>query len=145
MECKSGLHEAGGNEEAAVERLRKKGKKTQETRLGRETSAGRIGVYTDVDKKVGAMVEFLARAHRWPPAPIANSPPTWPSNWRWAGATTPEELLKLPSPSKPGQTLGEQKDDMFNRIREVFNMARSSAIDGRAAAMPTRRAAPGLW
>ncbi len=45
------------------------------------------------------------------------------------GAKTPDELLKQPSPSKPGQTLGQVKDDMFNRIREVFNLARIVRID----------------
>jgi elongation factor Ts len=40
------------------------------------------------------------------------------------GASTADELLSQPSLAKPGQTLGEQKDDMFNRIREVFNLGR---------------------
>ena len=99
--------------QAAVEWLRKQGIKTQETRLGRETSAGRIAVYADVDKGVGAMVELMCES-----APVASSPEfaqfandlakqlaTGP------GAKTAEELLKQPSPGKPGQTLGEQKDD----------------------------------
>src|SRR5439155_23591913 len=40
------------------------------------------------------------------------------------------ELLDQPSPSKPGKTLREVKDDMFNRIREVFNVGRLARIDG---------------
>src|SRR5439155_13526739 len=39
------------------------------------------------------------------------------------------ELLDQPSPSKPGKTLREVKDDMFNRIREVFNVGRLARID----------------
>jgi elongation factor Ts len=39
----------------------------------------------------------------------------------------------LPAPSKPGETLGEQKDDMFNRIREVFNIGRVFRFDGLSA------------
>ena len=135
MECKAALLEAGGNEEEAVRTLREKGKKTQETRLGRETSAGRIGVYTDADKKVGAMVEFLCES-----APVATSPETKQFATDLAkaaalnaGATSAEALLKLPAPSKPGQTLGEQKDDMFNRIREVFNIGRIVRFDGLCA------------
>ena len=46
------------------------------------------------------------------------------------GAKTPEELLAQPSPSKAGSTLGEVKDDMFNRIREVFNVGRLVRFDG---------------
>jgi elongation factor Ts len=38
-------------------------------------------------------------------------------------------LLAQPSPSKPGQTLAEVKLDMFNRIREVFNLSRIVRID----------------
>ena len=41
-----------------------------------------------------------------------------------------DELLAKPSPSKPGHTLGEVKDDMFNRIREVFKVGRIARIDG---------------
>ncbi|HVU87974.1 MAG TPA: translation elongation factor Ts, partial [Pirellulales bacterium] len=47
MDCKKALQEVGGNEDAAVEFLRKQGIKTAETRIGRETSAGRIAVYVD--------------------------------------------------------------------------------------------------
>ncbi len=131
MDCKKALQEAGGDQEAAVELLRKQGIKTAETRIGRETSAGRVAVYVDMAKGVGAMVELQCES-----APVASSPDfvqfandlakqlaTGP------GAKTPEELLKQPSPSKPGQTLGEVKDDMFNRIREVFNLARIVRID----------------
>ena len=69
MECKKALQETGGDEEAAVERCASRAKRPQETRLGRETSAGRIAVYTDMDKGVGAMVELLCES-----APVATSP-----------------------------------------------------------------------
>ena len=131
MDCKRALEETGGDQEAAVKALREQGKKTQETRLGREMSAGRVAVYTDMAKGVGAMVEFLCES-----APVAGSPETAQYANDLAkqlalgpGAKTAEELLKQPAPSKPGQTLGDQKDDMFNRIREVFNVGRLIRID----------------
>ncbi len=40
------------------------------------------------------------------------------------GAATADELLAQPSPSKPGETLGQQKDDLFNRMREVVKVGR---------------------
>ena len=43
---------------------------------------------------------------------------------------THEELLKQPSPSKPGMTVGEQRDELFNRIRERFDLGRMVRIDG---------------
>lgn len=132
MDCKQALTESGGDKEAAKDLLRKKGLKIQEGRGGRETAFGRFGIYTGIDKPAGAIVELKCES-----APVAGSPEfiqlandmaqqlaTGP------GATTPEELLKQPSPSHPGKTLGEVKDDMFNRIREVFNVGRMAKLEG---------------
>ena len=46
------------------------------------------------------------------------------------GAVSGDELLDQPSPSKPGVTLREQKDELFNRIREVFNVGRMRRVEG---------------
>jgi elongation factor Ts len=46
------------------------------------------------------------------------------------GAASADELLDQPSPSHPGITLREQKDELFNRIREVFNVGRMVRFDG---------------
>jgi elongation factor Ts len=132
MDCKQALTEAAGDKEAAKDILRKKGLKIQEGRGGRETAFGRFGIYTGTDKKAGAIVELKCES-----APVAGSPEfiqlandlaqqlaTGP------GAATAEELLKQPSPSQPGKTLGEIKDDMFNRIREVFNVGRMAKLEG---------------
>jgi len=134
MDCKKALQESSGDQDAAVELLRKKGIKTQETRIGRETTAGRIAVFTDLSKGVAAMVELQCES-----APVANSPEFVQYANDLAkqlalgpGAKTADELLAQPSPSKPGQTLGQIKDDMFNRIREVFNLARILRIDAPA-------------
>lgn len=136
MDCKQALSEAGGDENQAVELLRKKGIKTKETRIGRETSAGRIAVYTDFAKGVGAMIELQCES-----APVAGGKEfaqlandlarqlaTGP------GATSGEELLKQPAPGNAGQTLGDVLDDMYNRIREVFKLGRVVRIDGPCGA-----------
>ena len=44
MDCKNALKETDGDQEAAVEWLRKKGLKTMEKRSGRDTAFGRMGV-----------------------------------------------------------------------------------------------------
>jgi|SRR6185295_1307125 len=126
MECKRALQETGGDPKAAVEWLRKQGIKTKETRIGRETTAGRIAVYADVAEGVGAMIEIKCES-----APVAGSAEfkTFANDLarqlaKGPGAKTADELWKQPSPSKPGQTLGDVRDDMFNRIREVFNLGR---------------------
>ena len=131
MDCKRALVEADGDEEQAIDLLRKAGKKTMEKRAGRETTGGRIAVYTDLDAGVGAMVELLCES-----APVANNEEfiqltgdlvkqlaTGP------GAQTPDDLLGQPSPGNPSQTLKEQFDDLNHRIREVFRLKRIARID----------------
>ena len=126
MDCKRALKEAEGDENAAIESLRKQGIKTQMIRQDRETSEGRFAIYTDFASPVAAMIELRCES-----APVANHQEfvqlaadiaqqlaTGP------GAATPDELLDQPSPSQPDITLRDQKDDLFNRIREVFNLAR---------------------
>jgi elongation factor Ts len=131
MDCKKALEETGGDPSAAEEHLRKQGRKTQETRIGRETSTGRIAIYADVEKGAGAMVELMCES-----APVAGN-----AEFRQLandlakqlatgpGAATAEELLAQPSPSKPGQTLAMQKDDLFNRMREVMKVGRILRIN----------------
>jgi elongation factor Ts len=132
MECKKALTESKGDEEAAIRWLREQGIKTQETRLGRETGAGRIAVYVDLAKKVGAMVELQCES-----APVAGSPDFKQFANDLAkqlalgpGAKSGDELVKQPSPSASGKTLANVKDDLFNRMREVFNVGRVARIDG---------------
>lgn len=132
MECKRALESSGGDETAAIEMLRKQGKKTMASRAGRETQFGRFGVYADVARGVGALVEL--RCESAPvvgnsdfvqlAADLARQLATGP------GASTGDELLAQPSPGRKGQTLADQKDDLSNRIREVFNIARMVRIDG---------------
>jgi elongation factor Ts len=67
MECKAALQETGGNEEQAIELLRKKGLASAAKRAGRATSNGLVGSYIHMGGKVGVLVEvncetdFVAR------------------------------------------------------------------------------------
>jgi elongation factor Ts len=131
MDCKRALTEADGDPEAAIEALRKAGKKTMEKRGGRETSAGRIAMVAGLDPGIGALVELRCES-----APVANNEEFTALARDLAqqlafgpGATTPEQLLAQSSPGKPGQTLQQQFDDLTNRIREVFRVARICRID----------------
>jgi elongation factor Ts len=135
MDCKKALQETNGDEDKALEHLRKQGIKTKETRLGRETSAGRIAVYTDFAKGVAAMIELQCES-----APVAGGKEfaqfandlakqlaTGP------GASSGDELLKQSVPGKSG-TFGDALDDMYNRIREVFKLGRVTRINGACGA-----------
>ncbi|HMO83554.1 MAG TPA: translation elongation factor Ts [Lacipirellulaceae bacterium] len=131
MDCKKALEESDGDKEAAKQKLRESGKKLMSIRQDRATEEGRIGVYASVGGKVGAIIELQCES-----APVAQNEEfvqlandlaqqlaTGP------GAKTPEELWAQPSPSKKGATLEQQRDDLQNKIREVFRLARIERID----------------
>jgi elongation factor Ts len=133
MKCKEALQASGGDEQAAIDWLRKDNIKVQESRIGRETSFGRMGFYIDWDKGVGALVEVLCES-----APVASNAEfvTLANDLAkqlalGKGAATNDELLAQPSPSKTSQTLREQMLDLANRIREVFKVGRIARIDGK--------------
>ena len=130
MECKKALVESNGDVEAAKQKLRESGKKFMGKRQDRATEEGRIGVYTSLSDRVGAMIELQCES-----APVAANEEfiqladdlakqlaTGP------GANSADELWAQPSPSA-GKTLEDQRDDLQNKIREVFRLARLERID----------------
>ncbi len=131
MKCKWALEQTGGDEKAAIELLRKEGAKFTEQRGQRETSSGRIAVYADLEKGVGAMVELQCETDpvaknegfRQLADMLAQQLATGP------GAATPEELLSQPAPGTDGETLQEKFNDLVNQIREVFRLPRILRID----------------
>jgi elongation factor Ts len=131
MECKAALAETNGDMEAAKRNLREAGKKFMGKRQDRTTEEGRIGVFASINDGVGAMVELQCES-----APVASNEEfiklaedlakqlaTGP------GAKTPEELWSQPSPSRKGMTLEDQRDELQNKIREVFRIARLERFD----------------
>ncbi len=133
MECKSALSEAGGDEDKAVAILRERGEKLDEKRSTRETAFGRFGLYCGMNKKNGAIVELKCES-----APVTqNEEFVRLCNDLAEGlalASGPidssDALLALPSPSKSGLTLGDQKAELFNRIREKFEVGRMAKMEG---------------
>jgi len=132
MDCKKALTASNGDMDGAVRWMRENGLKIQSGRSDRVTDFGRFGLF--FNGKLGAMVELKCES-----APVtqnddfitlandlAKQLATGP------GAATGEELLNQPSPSKSGSTLREQKDELFNRIREVFNVGRIVRFEGRS-------------
>ena len=132
MDCKRALTECEGDEDSAINWLRERGAKTMEKRADRETAFGRMGIYVSLNPGVGAMVELMCES-----SPVtqnkefiqladdlARQLATGP------GATTADQLLDQPSPSQTGSTLRQVKDDLCNKIREVFNVGRFVRLDG---------------
>ncbi len=58
MECKEALTECDANVESAIEWLRRKHKGKLDERADRDTGEGRVAVYIDENRKVGAIVEL---------------------------------------------------------------------------------------
>ena len=71
MECKNALTEASGNEEQAIEILRKRGLASAKKREGRIAAEGAVGSYIHMGGKVGVLVEvncetdFVARGEEF--------------------------------------------------------------------------------
>lgn len=71
VDCKNALVEANGDENAAVEILRKKGMATAGKKAGRVTAEGVVGSYIHMGGKVGVLVEincesdFVARGEEF--------------------------------------------------------------------------------
>lgn len=131
MKCKKALVEAGGDMEAAKDALRKEGEKFIDGRGDRTTEEGRIAIYTDIENGPCAMVELQVES-----APVAANEDVIALANDLAkqlatgpGAATPDELWEQPSPSQAGKTLKEVRDEIVNRIREVFRMPRILRID----------------
>ena len=57
MDCKKALVEAQGNEEAAIEILRKKGVATAAKKAGRTAAQGLVAAYIHSNNKVGVLIE----------------------------------------------------------------------------------------
>jgi elongation factor Ts len=58
MDCKNALTEAGGNEEQAIEALRKRGLASAQKKGGRIAAEGAVGSYIHMGGKVGVIVEI---------------------------------------------------------------------------------------
>ncbi len=130
MDCKKALTESNGDIEGAIRWLRENGATLQTKRADRATEFGRFGLY--FDGQVGAIVELKCES-----APVTQNEEFIELSDGLAkqlatgpGASSGEELLDQPSPTRSGQTLRDQRDDLFNRIREVFNVGRMARFDG---------------
>lgn len=130
MECKSALTEANGNEEQAIEILRKKGKAGADKKAGRITAEGAVGSYIHMGGKVGVMVEvncetdFVARGEEFQQLVkdiamhIAASDPKYLNR-----AEVPAEALDKEREILSGQLKNDPKnaskpEDVLNKIIE---------------------------
>ncbi len=132
MDCKKALVESDGDQDGAIEKLKERGLKKLKDRSDRSTEFGGFGLYVGVDKSAGALVELKCES-----APVTKNEDFLQLAQDLAtqlatgpGAASADELLAQPSPSQKGMSLNDQKNDLFNRIREVFNVGTMVRFEG---------------
>jgi len=131
MDCKRALQETDGDKEAALRKLRESGKKIMAMRQDRSTDEGRVAIYTSLKPGVGAMIELQVES-----APVANNDEVIQLASDLAqqlatgpGARAPDDLWQQEAPSRKGVSFQQWKDELENKIREVFRLSRILRID----------------
>jgi len=134
MDCKKALQETGGDEDQAMELLRKRGAAAAEKKAGRTMAEGRIGSYLDKEKAVAALVEMQCET-----APVSNNPEfkTLADNIAKHAALAGDANVETIGSEKfiddQGKTVQDLIHDVLNRIRENMKIARVARVAGRSA------------
>ncbi len=131
MKCKAALQEANGDLDKAVDLLRKQNKDAQDKVGGRETAEGRIGVFIDPTKKVGAILELRCET-----APVAKNElfvqlaNDLAKQIAYHEPASPDALLEQPFVDDPKRTVRERIGDLVSMMRENMKPARFARMAG---------------
>jgi elongation factor Ts len=131
MKCKAALIEANGDMEKAVEILRKQNKDAQDKFVSREVAEGRIAVFIDPTKKVGAILEM--RCETAPTAKndlfvrLAND---LARQVALQAAGGPEDLLKAPYIDEAKKSVNDRIGEVVGLIRENMKVSRFARLSG---------------
>lgn len=132
MDCKQALIEAGGDFDAAIDYLRKKGQKVSARRSDREANEGVIVTSVSDDGSVGAVAEvncetdFVARNEEF--QAFADE------IVRLVLAERPSDIEVLKSLSLPsGKTVGTALDEMTGKIGEKIDIRRFAVVEAENA------------
>jgi len=126
MECKQALTECNGDVEAATDWLRRKHKGKLSERAGRETSEGRISVYLDEARKVGAIIALQCET-----APVAKNDffvglaDAFAKNVAEGNEAAPDPEVIRKDPD-----LDRMFTDVFGRLREAMNLSACRRVEG---------------
>jgi elongation factor Ts len=133
MECKQALTECSGNEQAAIEWLRKRHKGKMDERAHRETGEGRIFVYIDDAGKTGAIIDLRCET-----APVAKNEQFCALGDKIArhvasqadSAPSPQSVLDASSVTDPNKTVNDLIADTYGRLRETIKLAACRKLTG---------------
>jgi elongation factor Ts len=136
MDCKKALEECAGNEEQAMELLRKRGAAAAEKKAGRATGEGRVGAYVDPATGTCALVEVLCET-----APVAGNPmfrelaDQIARHVATTGAADAATLGDEKLADNPSSTIKDLVHDVLNRLRENIQIGRVYRRKGGGAAV----------
>lgn len=129
MECKNALVEAGGNEEKAIENLKKKHRGKLDTRSDKEAGEGRIAVSIG-DGKAG-IVEIRCET-----AQVAKSDP-FIELCNHIAAAVANQSESVPSPDAvmaaklpDGRSVKDAMGDAYGQVRENIKIGRAQRLTG---------------
>lgn len=126
MECKQALKECDGQIDAAMDWLRKKHKGKMSERADRATGEGRVGIYIDDAKKIGAIVELQCET-----APVAKNElftdlvDTIARTVAAGSEACPDCESVRKSPEIDGKFT-----DVYGRLRETMNLRQCRKLEG---------------
>lgn len=126
MECKQALAECDGDIEAALEWLRKKHKGKMAERADRTTGEGRIGVYIDDARRVGALIGLQCET-----APVAkNELFVNLANDIAKRVAVGSEASPDPEAIRKDPEVDGKFTDVFGRLRETMNLRQCRRVEG---------------
>lgn len=131
MECKKALTEAGGDEDQAIEVLRRLGAGKVRKLATREATEGRIACYVDPQTGRAGIAELRCET-----APVASTDDfaklalTIAQQVAVTDSPDAETIREQPLCTDPSCTLGAHFDEVFNRIRENMKIARVGQLAG---------------
>lgn len=132
MKCKAALEKAGGDMEKAILILREEGGKFLSSDKGaRDTAEGRIAAYSDIDGKVGAIVEIRCET----PSVVKNDRfvalgNEFAKHIAIKNPANVEAFLAEPFCDDPAKTNQQKLEDIVGLIRENMRVARFVRIGG---------------
>src|SRR5690606_11961731 len=127
MDCKRALEEAGGDFDAAIEILRKKGQKVAAKRADREATEGVVATATTPDRKAGALVEVNSETDF-----VARNEEFTTFAQRIADlvlAERPADMDALRALPLDGRTVGAAATAMTGKIGEAIDCRRFAIIE----------------
>ncbi len=129
MDCKRALVEAGGDEAAAIEALRKRFAEKMISKADRVAANGRIGAYVGPDGaaliEVRCETDFVATNDLF--KEFANQMARQVVE---TGITTPNEMLASKMAFADDRTVQSMLEDAFSRLGEKLELARCATLKG---------------